>query len=206
MGNDQNLSTITLEEALQLFELPKSLGNYEDQDVVYKPEKPLSPTGGVVVLKGNLAENGAIVKVAGMQNDALVFKGSALCFDSEEECFKAVEQKKYKEGDVLIGIKSSGVHSNGFSLVRHILKEKGISLSDKLGNSTVGENLLTPTKIYVKSCLRAIKTGKVKALSHITGGGLVENLPRVLSKGVSANIDYNSWTRPEIFNFFLGKY
>jgi len=74
----------------------------EKQDVVYRPEKPLSPTGGVVVLKGNLAEDGAIVKVAGMQNEALVFTGSALCFDSEEECFKAVEQKKYQEGDVLI--------------------------------------------------------------------------------------------------------
>ncbi len=74
----------------------------EKQDVVYRPEKPLSATGGVVVLKGNLATDGAIVKVAGMQNEALVFTGSALCFDSEEECFKAVEQKKYKEGDVLI--------------------------------------------------------------------------------------------------------
>lgn len=74
----------------------------EKQDVVYRPEKPLSPTGGVVVLKGNLATDGAIVKVAGMQNEALVFTGSALCFDSEEECFKAVEQKKYQEGDVLI--------------------------------------------------------------------------------------------------------
>lgn len=74
----------------------------ENQDVVYRPEKPLSPTGGVVVLKGNLAEDGAIVKVAGMQKDSLVFTGNALCFDSEEECFKAVEQKKYKAGDVLI--------------------------------------------------------------------------------------------------------
>jgi dihydroxy-acid dehydratase len=74
----------------------------EDQDVVYRPEKPLSPTGGVVTLKGNLAEDGAVVKIAGMQNDALVFTGSALCFDSEEECFKAVEQKKYKAGDVFV--------------------------------------------------------------------------------------------------------
>ena len=74
----------------------------DDQDVVYRPEKPLSPTGGVVTLKGNLAIDGAVVKIAGMQNDALVFIGSALCFDSEEECFKAVECKKYKEGDVLV--------------------------------------------------------------------------------------------------------
>jgi dihydroxy-acid dehydratase len=74
----------------------------KDQDVVYLPEKPLSPTGGVVTLKGNLAEDGAVVKIAGMQNDSLIFTGSALCFDSEELCFKAVEQKKYKEGDVFV--------------------------------------------------------------------------------------------------------
>ncbi len=74
----------------------------EDQDVVYRPEKPLSKSGGVVVLRGNLAEDGAVVKVAGMQNDALIFRGSALCYDSEEECFSAVEQKKYQAGDVLI--------------------------------------------------------------------------------------------------------
>jgi dihydroxy-acid dehydratase len=74
----------------------------ENQDVVYRPEKPLSPTGGVVTLKGNLAEDGAVVKVAGMAADAQTFTGSALCFDSEEECFKAVERKAYKEGDVLI--------------------------------------------------------------------------------------------------------
>jgi dihydroxy-acid dehydratase len=74
----------------------------EDQDVVYRPEKPLSPTGGVVTLRGNLAEDGAVVKIAGMQNDALIFTGSALCFDSEEECFKAVERKEYKAGDVFV--------------------------------------------------------------------------------------------------------
>lgn len=74
----------------------------ENQDVVYKPQKPLSPTGGVVVLKGNLAPDGAVVKIAGMSADALVFTGSARCFDSEEACFKAVEQKKYQEGDVLV--------------------------------------------------------------------------------------------------------
>ena len=74
----------------------------ENQDVVYRPEKPLSPTGGVVTLRGNLATDGAVVKVAGMTSDAQIFTGSALCFDSEEECFKAVECKSYKEGDVLV--------------------------------------------------------------------------------------------------------
>ncbi len=74
----------------------------ENQDVVYKPEKPLSPTGGVVVLKGNLAIDGAIVKVAGMKKEQLKFTGTALCFDNEEDCFKAVENKQYKAGDVLV--------------------------------------------------------------------------------------------------------
>ncbi len=74
----------------------------ENQDVVYKPEKPLSATGGVVILKGNLAVDGAIVKVAGMKKEQLKFSGTALCFDNEEDCFKAVENKQYKAGDVLV--------------------------------------------------------------------------------------------------------
>ncbi|MES2961249.1 MAG: phosphoribosylformylglycinamidine cyclo-ligase [Pseudomonadota bacterium] len=105
-------------------------------------------------------------------------------------------------GDVLIGLRSSGVHSNGYSLARFILEKNSVNFSDKFSaEKTVGEALLTPTKIYVKSCLEAIKTGKVKALSHITGGGLTENLPRVLSKNVTPKIDYKSWNRPEIFDY-----
>jgi len=73
-----------------------------DQKVVYHPKTPLSPTGGVVTLKGNLAEDGAIVKISGMKEEQLIFTGVARCFDSEEECFKAVEEKKYQEGDVLV--------------------------------------------------------------------------------------------------------
>ncbi len=109
--------------------------------------------------------------------------------------------KTTSAGDVLIGLKSSGLHSNGYSLARFILQKSGKNFSDSFGEKTIGEVLLTPTKIYVKSCLAAIKTGKVKALSHITGGGLVENLPRVLAKNTSPKIDYNSWQMPEIFSF-----
>jgi phosphoribosylformylglycinamidine cyclo-ligase len=110
--------------------------------------------------------------------------------------------RKTQSGDVLIGLKSSGVHSNGYSLARLVLTENNIGFEDKiadLGDKTIGEVLLTPTKIYVKSCLAAVKTGKVKALAHITGGGLVENLPRVLGEGLEANIDYHAWTAPDIF-------
>jgi phosphoribosylformylglycinamidine cyclo-ligase len=110
--------------------------------------------------------------------------------------------KNVAAGDVLLGLKSSGVHSNGFSLVRHILKERNISLSHKLSSGRIlGDALLEPTKIYVKSCLNAIKTGKVKALSHITGGGLLENIPRVLPENLYADIDYSSWKLPELFQF-----
>ena len=110
--------------------------------------------------------------------------------------------RETKAGDVLIGLKSSGVHSNGYSLARYILQKNNLKFSDKSFDSrSIGEVLLEPTKIYVKSCLEAVKTKKVKALAHITGGGLVENLPRVLSKNTTAQIDYKSWARPEIFNY-----
>lgn len=110
--------------------------------------------------------------------------------------------KNIKENDVILGIKSSGVHSNGFSLVRHILKERNIGFDHKLpSGKKLGEALLEPTKIYVKSCLAAIKTGKVKGLAHITGGGLIENTPRVLPDNLEADIDYSSWKLPELFQF-----
>lgn len=110
--------------------------------------------------------------------------------------------KETVKGDVLLGLKSSGLHSNGYSLARYILSQNNVKFSDKYSeHKTVADLLLEPTKIYVKSCLAAIKTGKVKALSHITGGGLTENLPRVLSKNVTPKIDYKSWVRPEIFDY-----
>lgn len=108
------------------------------------------------------------------------------------------------EGDVLIGLASSGIHSNGYSLVRRIIEDKGYNYSDPApfdAEKTVGEAFLAPTKIYVKSCLQAIRAGYVKALSHITGGGFLENMPRVLPKGTVAEIDSSAWELPSIFNF-----
>ena len=109
-----------------------------------------------------------------------------------------------KEGDIVIGIKSNGFHSNGFSLVRYVLDNNKISFSDKSPlneGKTVGEELLTPTRIYIKSCLAAYKAGYVKAFSHITGGGLLENIPRVLDKNIAARIDSTKWELPEIFKW-----
>jgi len=119
----------------------------------------------------------------------------------------AVERKQILpretfKGDVLLGLASSGLHSNGYSLARYVLQQSSLNFFSKFDNNkTIGEELLTPTKIYVKSCLNALKTSKVKALAHITGGGLVENLPRVLSPNIKPKIDYKSWQKPEIFNY-----
>ena len=104
------------------------------------------------------------------------------------------------KGDVLLGVSSSGIHSNGFSLVRKLVEKEGLSYSSPCPwdseQSTIGESLLTPTKIYVKSCLPLIKQGLVKGMAHITGGGLLENLPRSLPSGLSAEIDYHPSLTP----------
>lgn len=107
---------------------------------------------------------------------------------------KIIDGSKMSEGDVLVGIASSGVHSNGFSLVRRIFdvnKENLAQYYDELG-MTLGEALLTPTRIYVKSVLAAIAAADVKAISHITGGGFYENIPRMLTDGFSAEIKKSS--------------
>src|SRR3569833_3140900 len=99
-----------------------------------------------------------------------------------------------KEGDVLIGVASSGVHSNGYSLVRKVVEKSGLGLDapSPFGGGTLGESLLTPTRLYVKDALAAMKTGGVKGLAHITGGGITDNLPRCLPDGLDAEVDLNA--------------
>ncbi len=113
-----------------------------------------------------------------------------------------VDGRNIKEGDILLGLGSSGLHSNGYSLVRKILFDRYDFSIDKtisrLGK-TVGEELLTPTKIYVKSILALRDKLDIKGMAHITGGGLLENLPRCLPEGVGAKIDSQTWQPQEIF-------
>ncbi|MBE9539719.1 MAG: phosphoribosylformylglycinamidine cyclo-ligase [Proteobacteria bacterium] len=104
-------------------------------------------------------------------------------------------------GDALIGIASSGPHSNGYSLIRKILEVSAADLNQTMGDTTLGEALLTPTTIYVKAMLDLFTQVKVKALSHITGGGLLENIPRVLPDNCNAQIDTGSWEMPEVFRW-----
>jgi phosphoribosylformylglycinamidine cyclo-ligase len=105
-------------------------------------------------------------------------------------------------GDVLVGLASSGVHSNGFSLVRKVLlADRGMSLHDHVDElgKTLGEELLTPTRIYVKPILSLLQSFEIKAMAHITGGGFTENIPRVLPEGTQAVIDVGSWPVLPIF-------
>ncbi len=120
---------------------------------------------------------------------------------------KIINNKTIEIGDKVIGITSSGVHSNGFSLVRKVFninKETINEYVDELG-MTVGEALLKPTKIYVKPILKLLKEVKVKGISHITGGGFYENMPRMLREGVSLKIDKNSYKVPAIFKLIQSR-
>jgi phosphoribosylformylglycinamidine cyclo-ligase len=115
---------------------------------------------------------------------------------------RVIDGSAVAAGDVILGLASSGVHSNGFSLVRRIVAASGLSYGDPAPfapGSRLGEALLAPTRIYVRSCLAASRGGQVKALAHITGGGLLENIPRVLPDGLAAELDARRWARPPVF-------
>lgn len=116
---------------------------------------------------------------------------------------KLLPRGDIKPGDILIGLRSSGVHSNGYSLVRFLIDKRGLSYSDVPAgfSKSIGEVLLEPTRIYVKTCLEVIATGGVKALCHITGGGLTENLPRVFGNHVAAELDLAAWSLPPVFRW-----
>jgi phosphoribosylformylglycinamidine cyclo-ligase len=118
----------------------------------------------------------------------------------------AITGEQVVTGDVILGLAASGAHSNGFSLIRRIVEASGLALDAPAPfapEESLGAALLTPTRIYVKSCLAAARTGKVKALAHITGGGLVENVPRVLPEGLAAHFDASTWPLPPVFGWLM---
>ncbi|MFQ6018391.1 MAG: phosphoribosylformylglycinamidine cyclo-ligase [Kiloniellaceae bacterium] len=115
---------------------------------------------------------------------------------------EALTGEAVAEGDLVLGLASNGLHSNGFSLVRQVVGELGLDLAGPAPfdpDRTLAEALLEPTRIYVTSCLAAVRAGGLKALAHITGGGLMENLPRVLPAGALAVIDGITWPLPGVF-------
>lgn len=112
-----------------------------------------------------------------------------------------IDGSNVKVGDTLIGLASSGPHSNGYSLIRKIIEVRGAELTEELDGKPLADALMAPTRIYVKSLLKLIKESQVNALSHITGGGLLENIPRVLPSSAKAVIDTQSWKMPAVFNW-----
>lgn len=116
-----------------------------------------------------------------------------------------IDGTKVAAGDALIAVGSSGPHSNGYSLIRKILEVSGADKNEELVGRTIGEHLLEPTKIYIKSALKMIEKHDIHAISHITGGGFWENIPRVLPEGTKAVIDGNSWEWPVIFKWLQEK-
>lgn len=132
-------------------------------------------------------------------------------YDLAGFCVGAVEREEVIDGsqvsagDSLIAIASSGPHSNGYSLIRKIIQDSGSGYEETAGSSSIGELLLMPTRIYVKPVLELLQKTNVKALAHITGGGLLENVPRVLPGSVKAIIDTGTWCIPPIFNWIQKK-
>lgn len=118
---------------------------------------------------------------------------------------KIIDGSKVKTGDVLLGLPSSGPHSNGYSLIRKVIDVSGADLSESFDGATLGERLLEPTTIYIKPLLALLNEVEVHAMSHITGGGLLENIPRVMPDNACAVIDKSSWKRPAIFDWLQEK-
>jgi phosphoribosylformylglycinamidine cyclo-ligase len=149
-----------------------------------------------VLLGGETAEMPGVYPPEGLD-----LAGFAVGIVEEE---RILDGSSIRPGDLLLGLPSSGIHSNGYSLVRRALLEGGLGLPlDGEGpepGSTLAEALLRPTRLYVRSALAAVATGKVKGMAHITGGGLWGNIPRILPEGLRVEIDPASWTRPPVFD------
>jgi phosphoribosylformylglycinamidine cyclo-ligase len=150
-------------------------------------------------LAGAALVGGETAEMPGMYADG-EYDLAGFCVGIVEKT-KVLDGSKVAVGDKLIGIASSGPHSNGYSLIRKIITHSNASLSEAFGDKTLGAALLEPTKIYVKSLLALLEQVDVHALAHITGGGLTENLPRVLPEGIDANIDLQAWEFPAIFKW-----
>ncbi|MBR5458038.1 MAG: phosphoribosylformylglycinamidine cyclo-ligase, partial [Burkholderiaceae bacterium] len=114
---------------------------------------------------------------------------------------EAIDGKDIKAGDVVLGLASSGPHSNGFSLIRKVIEVTNTPWDMPLDGRTLADCVMEPTRIYVKQVLNVMKSVKIKGMAHITGGGLVENVPRILPETTQAVIHADSWTRPAVFDW-----
>ncbi len=165
-------------------------------------ETAASVIGGIAKgceIAGAALTGGETAEMPGMYQDE-DYDVAGFCVGIVEKD-QIIDGTRTQAGDVLIGLASSGPHSNGYSLIRKTLSHVKADLNQKLGTSTLGEALLEPTRIYVKSLLALQQSIDIKALAHITGGGLLENIPRVLPDYTHAVIDKTRWQMPEVFQW-----
>ena len=148
---------------------------------------------GVALIGGETAE------MPGMYNRG-EYDLAGFCVGIVEKAHM-IDGRKVKAGDVLIGLPSSGPHSNGYSLIRKIIDHSGVDLGTMLDGRPLGDWLLAPTRIYVKALLSLLQEVSVNALAHITGGGITENLPRVLPADTRAIVNTDSWSQPAVFRW-----
>ena len=154
-------------------------------------------------LAGAALTGGETAEMPGMYTEG-DYDLAGFCVGIVEKC-RIIEPSRVKAGDTLLALASTGPHSNGYSLIRRILDVNHTDLGQAFADTTLGEALLAPTRIYVKPLLALQTEIEVHALAHITGGGLPENLPRVLPSGTKAVIDLGSWRRPALFDLLQEK-
>lgn len=142
---------------------------------------------------------GETAEMPGMYNEG-DYDLAGFCVGAVERD-RIIDGSKVAEGDVLIALASSGPHSNGYSLIRKILKDSNTDTGFLLDKKPIGELLLEPTRVYAKPVLALMQTARVRAIAHITGGGLTENIPRVLPPGYDAELDIQSWCIPPLFTW-----
>lgn len=150
-------------------------------------------------LSGAALTGGETAEMPGMY-DGEDYDVAGFCVGAVEKA-EIIDGSTVSAGDCLIGLASSGPHSNGYSLIRKIIEASNADLNQAFAGSTLGETLLAPTRIYVKSILALQKQIKIKAISHITGGGFLENIPRVMPENTVAKISANAWQWPEVFSW-----
>lgn len=154
-------------------------------------------------LSGCALIGGETAEMPGMYEDG-DYDLAGFCVGVVEKS-KIIDGSKVKAGDKLIALSSSGPHSNGFSLIRKVIEVNNSDLNEQIEGKSLADHLMAPTAIYVKSVLSLLKQVPVNALSHITGGGFWENIPRVLPENTKAVIDGNSWEWPTVFNWLQEK-
>jgi phosphoribosylformylglycinamidine cyclo-ligase len=150
-------------------------------------------------LAGAALIGGETAEMPGMYSDG-EYDLAGFCVGAVEKD-AVIDGSTVRPGDVVVGLASSGPHSNGYSLIRKVIETAGLDLSAPFGDETVGDHLLRPTHIYVKPVLELIRSVKVKAIAHITGGGIAANLSRVMPPGAGVTLSRSAWRQPAIFDW-----